>query len=95
MLLHPLTHFSLLVEKVKVTVFVMGLLRFVAAGPLKKAGGVVCAYVLKYLLSVPKFCCPAFGLVFSGQLGNVTTENFDLLSFKNGRSWAACFAAQF
>ena len=36
-----------------------------------------------------------FGFVFSGQLGNVTTENCDLLSFKNGSSWAVCFAVQF
>ena len=42
-------------EEVKVTVlYVMGLLRLVAAGPLKKARGAVRVYVLKYLLPVAK-----------------------------------------
>jgi len=36
-----------------------------------------------------------FGFVFGDQLRNVTTENFDLSSFKNGRSWAGWFALQF
>jgi len=52
----PSNTLSFASEEVKVTVLdVVGLLRFVAAGALKKAR-VVYAYVLKYLLPVPKFC---------------------------------------